>query len=484
MPNDNSPESLLRLASQLRQAGRVVEAIQVYERLLALHPDLPDSWYNLAWLQRRARHFDAALASYQQALDRGVKGPEEVHLNRAVIFADDLSRPDEAQRELTRALALNPRYVPAWLNLGNLHEDRGDRDQAAAAYEQVLSIEPGHALALSRLPGVKPLAGADDPLLGQVRRAISRPGASAAEQADLGFSLGKALDAVGAYDDAFAAYAAANLASRRGAGRAAIYDAKAHERLVDDLIRAFPPGQSIPAEEPAFAGPTPLFVCGMFRSGSTLVERILAGHGRVTAGGELDLLPSLQRDSATPGPPDARTRLQLRDRYLAGLAARFPGADIVTDKRPDNFLHIGLIKSLFPRARIVHTRRDPIDNCLSIYFLHLGHAMPYALDLEDTAHWYRQYQRLMAHWKTLFGDGIHDVGYDELVANPRPAIERLLAHAGLDWDEACLAFHQRSGVVKTASVWQVRQALYTSSSGRWWHYARHLGALRAALAAD
>src|SRR5688500_5747764 len=129
---DPETEQLLQRASQLRRAGRVVEAIAAYEELLALRPDLPDSWYNLGWLQRQARRFPEALASYRQALDRGVGQPEEVHLNRGVILADHLGRSDDAQAELERALAINPRYVPALLNLGNLHEDRGRRGEARA----------------------------------------------------------------------------------------------------------------------------------------------------------------------------------------------------------------------------------------------------------------------------------------------------------------------------------------------------------------
>lgn len=147
---------------------------------------------------------------------------------------------------------------------------------------------------------------------------------------------------------------------------------------------------------------------------------------------------------------------------------------IVTDKRPDNFLHVGLIKAMFPEAKIVHTQRDPLDNLLSLHFLHLDPAMPYALDLEDAAHWHGEYRRLMAHWKALYSADIHDVDYDQLVRDPRPVIERLLEFLGLEWEDQCLAFHSGERVVKTASVWQVRQPLYTRSSGRWRNYERHL----------
>ncbi|MDQ4087579.1 MAG: tetratricopeptide repeat protein, partial [Pseudomonadota bacterium] len=149
-----TPQMLLERAARLREAGRTVEAIEAYQQALALRPDEPNSWYNLAWLQRRARRFEAALASYAEALARGVADPEEVHLNRAVILADHLAQPDAALAELRSALGLNPNYVPALLNLGNLHEDRGERDEARAAYARALALSPGDPLALARLAGV------------------------------------------------------------------------------------------------------------------------------------------------------------------------------------------------------------------------------------------------------------------------------------------------------------------------------------------
>ena len=165
------------------------------------------------------------------------------------------------------------------------------------------------------------------------------------------------------------------------------------------------------------------------------------------------------------------------------ISAPFARAgSLVTDKRPDNFLHIGLAKALFPDARIVHTVREPLDNLLSLWFLHLDPAMAYALDLEDAAHWHGQYRRLMAHWKALWPGDVFDLDYDALVADLRPNVAALLDFLGLGWDEKCLAFHAADNVVKTASAWQVREPLYRRSSGRWRHYARHLGPLRAALA--
>lgn len=484
MTESSDPQALLRTAAMLENAGRLAEAEAAYLRVLATWPDLPNTWYNLARLQRHAGRYDAALGSYQQALDRGVAEPEEVHLNRGVIYADCLRQDDAAERELQAALALNPGYVPALLNLANLREDFGKQAEASALYQKILALQPHYSLALARYVGLQKIAREDDPLLARLRAAIADARASSADRADLGFALGKVLDSCGAWDAAFAAYAAANRDSRRSVGPAAAYDRRAHERFIDALIAAFTPGRPVAAQRPQAA--RPLFICGMFRSGSTLAEQILSAHSQVAAGGEIAFLPSLVRSELAPFPATMATVTQaqlerLAASYLDMLARLFPHGERVTDKRPDNFLYIGLIKRLFPDARIIHTGRNALDNCLSIYFLHLDHSMSYALDLADIGHYYVQYRRLMTHWKALYSADILDLDYDALVREPRPALQRLTAFCGLEWQEACLSFEQSARAVKTASVWQVREPLYQRSSGRWRNYAAQLAQLETYL---
>lgn len=469
----------------LDRQGRIAEAIAAYERVLRRWPALPNCWYNLGVLQRKTRQFSAALSSYQKALDRGVAQPEEVHLNRAVIYADYLRRDEAAEKELLSALALNPAYIPALINLANLYEDLGRRESALATYEKILAFDPNCLEALARYVNFKAFSTPDDPLIAEVQRALAAPRTSAAERASLGFALGRVLDSCGDYTAAFAAYAAANRASRSSAPAAAArYDRAAEERYVDQLIAAFPSARGASAAQ--LARPQPIFVCGMFRSGSTLIEHVLAGHPRVSAGGELDLLPLIAAQVLAPAPAAIATaapqHLQaLAAGYLEALAELFPGAEYVTDKRPQNFLYIGLIKLLFPGAKIVHTTRAPLDNCLSIFFQHLDHHMSYAADLMDIGHHYRQYLRLMAHWKGLFAGDIFDVDYDAFVRAPRPLAGELLAFLGLEWDERCLAAPPQGRAIKTASVWQVREPLHQRSSGRAQHYVRELDELRAYL---
>jgi tetratricopeptide (TPR) repeat protein len=498
-----TPDDMVRQAQWLQRLDRVPEAIQAYERVLAQWPQLADCWFNLGVLQRKTRQLSAALASYQQALDLGISMPEEVHLNRGVIYSDYLRRNDLAETELQRALALNPRYPPALLNLANLYEDLGRRAEASALYERLLDCDPRSFEALARYANLQPLPVAGDQLVSRLRAALEQPSVSPAERASLGFALGRLLDGSGHYQEAFDAYVLANRDSRASAGtRRVNYNPKQQEDLVDRLIRStlVQPAATSSGTQPAAmslgtsttnatpgTGPTPIFICGMFRSGSTLAERLLAQHPAVTAGGEMDFLPQCVATALAPFPQSMaslpRERISsLASQYLEEMTRLFPGAERITDKRPDNFLYLGLIKTLFPHAKIVHTTRDPLDNCLSIFFLHLDQRMSYALDLMDIGHYFGQYRRLMAHWKGLFASDIFDLSYDTLVREPSATAARLFAFLGLEWEDRYLELGESAGAVKTASVWQVREPLYTRSSGRAQHYAAQLASLRDYLA--
>lgn len=479
---------MMSAAVALESQRRDAEAIAAYEQLLESWPGLPDAWYNLARLQRRAGQPVRALASYKEALERMVARPEEVHLNRGVIFSDDLNQYDAAEAELKKALQINPAYVPALINYANLHEDLGRRELAAKMYERMLALEPDSPSALARYAGLKDFSDPEDPLIARLRRALDYPGISAATLANVEFALGRALDAVGAYDAAFQTYRQANRHSRESAPPGTgTYDLAGAEKLTDRLIEVFarpaPPNPRPGAPQSQAGAPQPIFICGMFRSGSTLIEQLLAGHPRITAGGELDFIPRTVALELAPFPDsflslDAASLNRLAGNYLSKLQERFPGTVHVTDKRPDNYLYIGLIKALFPDAKIIHTLRAALDNCLSLYFLNLDQNLSYALDLMDIGHQYRLYRRLMAHWRALYPGDLIEVSYDALVRDPKYQLEQILKSLGLEWDEGCAAVPVTGRAIKTASVWQVRGTLHTRSSGRARHYQKQLSELQ------
>ncbi|MBU3672286.1 MAG: tetratricopeptide repeat protein [Sinobacteraceae bacterium] len=487
-------ERLLTQAAEQERNGAWAASAATLQQVLSQWPALADTWYNLARMQRRCGEPEAALTSYARALELGLDGPEEAHLNRGVIYADDLQRAELAEIELRRALQLNPKYLPAWMNLANLHEDRGEREAAREAYARVLALQADHPDALARLANASVITHAEEPLIPRLRRALAATGTQWGPRAELGFALGRALDAAGEYSEAWRAYRTANTASRMSALAAGErYDRDAYSRYIDALIAAFPQTSAAQAPmkpaAPTKTGDAPrlVFICGMFRSGSTLLEQILAAHPQVRRAGELPLLPTIVQQHFQPYPAacqglDATRAQAAAEAYLHGIQRIHSGADYVTDKRPDNFQHIGLIKALFPRARIVHTRRNALDNLLSIWFLHLDHSMAYATDLDDIAHHLREYQRLMQHWRSLYAHELIEVDYESLVKEPENSVRRLLDALGLPWEPACLEFHRQKTLVKTASVWQVREPLHHRSAGRWQHYASELEPWRQRLA--
>ena len=480
-----------RADAELRQQ-QWSAAADTLRRMLALRPAFADGWFNLGYALRQAGAFVPALDAYAQALRHGIAAPAIVHVNRAVILADHLRDDAAAGAALEQALTLDPQHPVALLNLGNLHEERGRRDAAIDCYRRLLAHH-GDATtaaveALARLAHLEPPSRLDDPVLQRLQAVARADGARPdSVSATLWLALGRALDALDATAPAFEAFGAGKRAAHRGHGRYAPAEA---ERQVAELIAAFP---AAAPRRPGRHAPEPLFICGLFRSGSTLLEQVLSAHPAVAAGGELDLLPRLALQTLAPFPSraaslDPAQYAALADDYHAALRARLPasgaGSRLATDKRPDNYRLIGLIKQLFPAARIVHTVRDPRDVALSIYMQHLNpRAFPYAATLADIGHQIGLHQRLMRHWTDLYPDDILAFDYDAFVAAPESTLRPLLARLDLDWDPACLEFHALDNTVKTASYWQVRRPLYADASGRWRRYHAHLAPLDTALRA-
>jgi Sulfotransferase family len=287
------------------------------------------------------------------------------------------------------------------------------------------------------------------------------------------------------FDEAFATASEARASSQLAAGLVgARHDRSAMERRVAMQREAFP------APEPRAATPhpvQPVFIVGMFRSGSTLLEQILSAHEAVQSGGELPLVPriaQLLRPYPAVVAGASRTQLdQLANVYLAEVRKIFPDAGVVTDKRPDNFEHVGLIKRMFPSARIIYTHRNPLDICVSTHFLHIDAAVSWASTPEDTAHQIIQCARLMAHWLQLYPDDILTVDYERLLAEPEAQTRAILSFLDLPWSESCMAFHAARTQVRTASVWQVREPLHHRAVGRWRNYAGQLAEAEAMLRA-
>jgi tetratricopeptide (TPR) repeat protein len=465
------------LASLYTRAQNWNAAADCYARFIIHNPDHADAHYNYAFNLKQAGNYQQAIDSYQAALDNHVSQPEEVLTNMAVIYSEHLRLEAKAIESLEQALGQAPSYIPAMFNLATLYEEEGNKDRAAGYYQAILKLDPSDHSALVRLAEAQRVSDIGAPIIAQLQAALKAPSIDNLTRISISFALGKVLDDCGEYRKAFKYYADGNRLDRATTTK---YSQTDQEQLVQDNIDFFTAHWFANLEPVSDA--KPIFICGMFRSGSTLVEQILASHSSVTAGGERDFFVRLGSETISPYPAAidglATNGLQtIANQYLEDLARAFPGAICVTDKRPDNFLYLGLIKALFPNARIIHSKRQALDNCLSVYFLRAGASVSYATDLGDIVHYYKQYQRLMAHWEALFSDDIHQLSYDNLVVDPEPQIRALLGFLELPWEPGCLEFHIIENRVKTASIWQVRQPLYQKSSGRWNNYQSDITAL-------
>ena len=439
-------------------------ALRAYAQYSERNPASPVAAYNHAWYLTRDGQFEAAIHRYERALELGIESPEEVYVNIGNIWMDHLLDDDRARAAFRAALELKADYFGAWYNLGNLEEQSGNREQATAHFKKCLEIEPDNHSVLARLADAHRFRTADDPLLARLQRL-----GGSSTNADLHFALGSAYDQLRDFRSAYAHFTRANALDRVQLPR---YDRNRTETDFDRII-----DQTGSEWLDRFAGESErhVFICGMFRTGSTLLEQMLDAHPQFRAVGESEFFPRLVMqefgefplglDDVTPA--DARA-WQARNSAWAGPFTG--GTKRLLDKRPDNFRYIGLIRAILPSAQFIVTERDWRDVALSIYAMRLGAGQNYATDLADIRHYIDQQRRLVDHWAQLLGPDLLRVRYEDLVTEPRETLGRVLDRLGEDWEERCLAFDKRATTVKTGSVWQVRQPLHSRSIGRWKNY--------------
>lgn len=479
----DAPEWWHQLAQYAQSCGNHRKAIYGYQKFLERMPDRANSMYNLAYLLKQTGRLEEALGWYERSLSQGVSGREEVYTNMGVILSE-LRRESEARELYEKALKVRPEYLPALLNLAAFFEESGDRKSAFELYSKALTLDPGCVLAMCRLAYLTTASHSDEPLLKRISSMLQGNRTTKGEAEELHFALGKLLDDCGEFSRAFSSYSRAN---KLGEARFTPYRKEDQSRYVNELINAF---SDASAESPrSQLSGAPVFIVGMFRSGSTLVEQVLSGHSHITAGGELDFFPGLVGDLGSRYPVELSRfepefYAKVGKDYCDFLAGRFGAETTITDKRPDNFLHIGLIKRALPKSRIIWTRRGILDNCLSVYFQQLGGGMNYSVDLDAIGHFYVEQERLMRHWQSLFPESILDVEYEKLVMAPEAEVRRMLEFLGLGWEEACLDFQQRDNYVKTASIWQVRKGLHSGSINRCKNYRGYTSVLDKYVSSD
>jgi tetratricopeptide (TPR) repeat protein len=466
--------------------GRLTDAIACYRKALEIDPNDAMVLSDLAVSLRAAGEVDEAVDSLRQAI-RLRPGFAEGHVNLGTMLLHARQDLDGAMDSYQTALRFAPDLVEALQGMADTLAVQGDFDQAVEYSRRALKIDPDHMAAHLALAHAGDLAGDGDDLA-RLEAQLDGGGLSKADECDLRFALGTAHDRAGAYDSAFAHFQAGNqLKSESGAFDLAAFAATVGRQIEGCTADFFTQRTSWGRDSER-----PLFIVGMPRSGTTLVEQIVSSHPEVFGGGELEAFRAMALELPTtlgtdvPAAectalvdPDGAQRLA--DRYLAHLDTLDANALRVTDKMPGNFQRLDLVALLFPGARVIHCRRSPLDVCLSCYFHDFSQGHAYTYDLAELGAYYRQYERLMDHWQNVLPIAMLDVTYEELISDQETVSRRMIDFCGVPWDDACLNFQDNDRSVFTSSMWQVRQPLYQTSIDRWRHYDSHLGPLKSAL---
>lgn len=463
--------------------GELDAARELLQQAYAIDEQLPHVLYGLGIIHKEAADYEQARAFLEKAL---AFNPRDslvlVSLAQTLTFLNDY---EEAEALVHRALKLNKADENAQVVLGTILTETGRIDEAIRHYQKMIAGNNQVGLAYDNYARLKKFTADDKSLIKKAERVLGQ-GMPPQDRVGVHFALGKMYDDIKDYDKAFNNFRDANVLGKVG------YDIardKSRFKLVTRLFNA----NSI-AEYAEFGSDStvPVFIIGMPRSGTTLMERIIASHSQGAGAGELQVMSRIAHQLITDNASTSATRVKAElgselaqghaSLYLGVLRQGYEDKSRVVDKLPGNYINLGLIASLFPKATIIHAQRDPLDTCLSCYFQAFGQ-VGWANDFESIVGHYKIYRDYMDYWRKVLPEGkILDVSYEKLTAEPAIEGRKMIEHCGLEWEADSLEFHQQEAVVRTVSQWQVRQPIYQSSKRRWINYAAHIQELANQLA--
>ena len=504
---------ILQRGLDLQQAGKLKEAEYCYQLVLRDNPEHPEALNLLGTLASKAKNHGIAIECLTKAVNAQ---PKNVYYRNNLGFClNSARRAREAIPHFEKAIAVDPRMVEPLMGLAHSHRLLGEGEEAERTYRRALVLAPDNnrlksllgevLIDLGRIKEAAALlrevlakdahninaivslasareAGDEEGDLERFEFALKDQGLEPEKRSALHAALGQINDHRKKPREAFLHFMEANRLEKSD------FNLVAFRQQIDDTISLFTPFFFLSKKGFGSDSERPILVVGMPRSGTTLTEQILSSHPLIEGAGEL---PDMKRlhDSVAP-PAQWRQRItglgeakckELSARYLAELDRHSRTAPRVVDKMPHNFLLLGFIALLFPRARIIHCRRDPMDNCVSCYTHRFNKAHGYSTDMKTLGLYYREYRRLMQHWRKVLPLKMFELDYEEMIADQETMSRRLIDFAGLEWDDACLNFHQTERTVRTLSRWQVRQPIYKSSVQRWRKYDEFLGPLKEGL---
>ena len=486
--NHQLPKAHFILGTALKRTRRVHEAGQAYQAAIDLKPDYAEAYNNLANLNRASGKFQEALNNIDMALKIS-PNDEMLFFTKGVIFRG-MGNAAGALEQFSNCLEINPEEESAWEEMVGTCQDCGLFEKAKTTIDRWLAINP-QSYRAHRLLSLSGKGNGGQESREILEKAAADQALDGQERAKIHLALGKGLAESGDFESAFEHFRQGN----------AIIDEQSDcapdtfDDYVKSCVSLFQPETIEQRRKDGSSSTRPVFIVGMPRSGTSLIEQILASHPEATGGGELmDIEAFTQEIPYLTAPPkpypgcleemDENLTAWLSGEYLGRLDEIDPDAKRVTDKMPTNFMHLGLIAMLFPESRIIHCRRQPEATCLSMYTNFFSGFHPYACDFYNLGRRYRGYERLMEHWRRVLPLKIYDVNYEELIADQQGQSRRLLDFCGLDWSDDVLAFYKTERSVNTVSNWQVRQPIYKSAIDNWKNYEQYLEPLRRGLAGE
>ena len=479
-------------ALAFQDLGRLEEALKSYAKALQFKPDYAEAYNNCGNTLLRLGQLEEALKSYDRAI-QFKPDYAEAYYNCGIAFKA-FGQLEEAIKSYAKAIQLKPDYGEAHNNLGVVFQESGKLDKASEHYRKALLANPDLVEVYGHISSIKKYSEADTDVCA-MEKIFNSKDSDDRQKMFIGFALGKVFEDLKQYKKSFECIKKANHLHRSS------YNYSKSDRVPSfNMIKKifskefFAVQEELQQESSENSDPRPIFILGMLRSGTTLVEQIIASHPYVFGAGELytlvEVVNSLSRQKNIGEFPECISALnqddfkRLGSTYLKKIAAfRSKDEIYITDKMPHNFLNIGLIKIILPRAKVVHCKRDPMDTCFSIFkkFFTAKNSHPYAYEMTELGHYYNLYADLMKHWSKLLPGYVYDIEYEKLVMDQEEQTRKLLSYCGLPWDDACIAFHKTRRRVSTASFVQVRQPIYKDSVELWKQHAKQLEPLRRAI---
>jgi tetratricopeptide (TPR) repeat protein len=465
--NPDYADAYNNMGNALKDKGDLEAAIESYKQALKIKPDYVQAYNNMGNALRKKGDSEVAIESYKQALK--IKPDYAQAYNNMGNALSDKGDLEAAIESYKQALKIKPDYVQAYNNIGIALKDKGDLEAAIESYKQVLKIKPDYAEVYRNLSNIHRYKEHDEYFL-KMQSLCQSSSVSDEQRCHLNFALSKASEDLNEVSQSFNYLKIGNELRKKILS----YDIKKDIELFSQLKKAYP---SIALQSVVESSDLkPIFILGMPRSGTTLVEQIVSSHSEVTGAGELSYVSRFGDPTARGAiKPNAKMILDFRQRYIEALKKRSDGRSIVTDKMPQNFLYVGLIFSAFPDAKVIHVNRDPAATCWSNYkHYFIDKDLGYCYNLDDTVTYFGLYTDLMQFWLGHYGDRIYNLNYDNLTINQDDETRKLIEYLELEWENGCLSPQHNKRSVRTVSQQQVRQKVYQGSSQQWRKFEPYL----------